>query len=176
MCVSPYPHINKSPTNTCLYWIGPYADVKFDLQRAKGANLASPDESASAHLLPWSQESQVLTLHWLPGRALLFTCKGMVGAGPFPLDLGDSLYAPNCFRDGSGRRLMLGWFQELGARGPASECTYSGCLTLPRVLSRRGAASWPCWPTMHLRHMPAACVTWRLNWSPAWPCALAVLS
>jgi sucrose-6-phosphate hydrolase SacC (GH32 family) len=61
-------------------------------------------------------------------------------AGPFLLDLGDALYAPNCFRDGSGRRLMLGWFQELGARGPSADFTYSGCLTLPRVLSRRGEA------------------------------------
>ena len=31
--------------------------------------------------------------------------------GPFVLDLGDALYAPNCFRDGQGRHLMLGWFQ-----------------------------------------------------------------
>jgi hypothetical protein len=42
---------------------------------------------------------------------------------------------------------MLGWFQELGARGPASESTYSGCLTLPRVLSRRGAPLRPPDPT-----------------------------
>jgi Glycosyl hydrolases family 32 N-terminal domain len=69
-------------------------------------------------------------------------------AGPFLLDLGDSLYAPNCFRDGSGRRLMLGWFQELGARGPSSEFTYSGCLTLPRVLSRHGAAFWLAGPLL----------------------------
>lgn len=82
---------------------------------------------------------------WPLDRVLLCSCKGVVAAGPFPLDLGDSLYAPNCFKDGSGRRLMLGWFQELGARGPASECTYSGCLTLPRVLSRRGAASVSSW-------------------------------
>jgi hypothetical protein len=38
MCVSPYPHIGKSPTNTCLYWVGRYADGKFDLQHAKGAS------------------------------------------------------------------------------------------------------------------------------------------
>ena len=80
-------------------------------------------------------------LDWRPGRACYSSdANATIGAGPFPLDLGDSLYAPNCFKDGSGRRLMLGWFQELGARGPASESTYSGCLTLPRVLSRRGAA------------------------------------
>lgn len=52
---------------------------------------------------------------------------------------------------------MLGWLQELGARGASSGFDYSGCLTLPRVLSRRGAAlprshfvtlileGGPCW-------------------------------
>lgn len=39
---------------------------------------------------------------------------------------------------------MLGWFQELGARGASSGFTYSGCLTLPRGLSRRGASSLLC--------------------------------
>lgn len=68
----------------------------------------------------------------------------VVVSGPFLLDLGDALYAPNCFKDGQGRRLMLGWFQELGGRGPSSGFTYSGCLTLPRVLSRQGAVR-NCW-------------------------------
>ena len=40
MCVSPYPHVNRSPTNTCLYWISRYADGKFDLDNAKGVLLA----------------------------------------------------------------------------------------------------------------------------------------
>lgn len=57
--------------------------------------------------------------------------------GPFVLDLGDVLYAPNCFRDGEGRHIMLGWFQEHPSRRGAFD--YSGCLTLPRILTRRGA-------------------------------------
>lgn len=100
-----------------------------------------------------SDHTMSMAAAWPSGRVLLFSCKYTVGAGPFPLDLGDSLYAPNCFKDGLGRRLMLGWFQELGARGPSSESTYSGCLTLPRVLSRRGAGLVSCWPTVRLCHM-----------------------
>ncbi len=36
MCVSPYPHVSKSPTNSCLYWIGRFADHRFDLENASG--------------------------------------------------------------------------------------------------------------------------------------------
>lgn len=60
-----------------------------------------------------------------------------MGPGPFLLDLGDVLYAPNCFRDGSGRLLMVGWLQE-GSLRDASAFDYSGCLSLPRVLTLRG--------------------------------------
>lgn len=58
-------------------------------------------------------------------------------AGPFRLDLGDVLYAPNCFRDGEGRLLMVGWMQE-GASRDSSQFDYSGCLTLPRILTQQG--------------------------------------
>lgn len=47
------------------------------------------------------------------------------------------LYAPNCFRDGEGRLLMVGWMQE-GASRDSSQFNYSGCLTLPRVLTQQG--------------------------------------
>lgn len=58
-------------------------------------------------------------------------------AGPFLLDLGDVLYAPNCFRDDTGRLLMVGWMQE-GASRDSSLFEYSGCLSLPRVLTQQG--------------------------------------
>ena len=58
-------------------------------------------------------------------------------AGPFLLDLGDVLYAPNCFRDGTGRVVMVGWMQE-GASRDSSRFDYSGCLSLPRVLTQQG--------------------------------------
>ncbi|KAK9807040.1 hypothetical protein WJX72_011542 [[Myrmecia] bisecta] len=54
--------------------------------------------------------------------------------GPYLLDLGDVLYAPNSFRDASGRTLMLAWLQELRKGGGFD---YAGCLSLPRVLALR---------------------------------------
>ncbi|KDD71258.1 hypothetical protein H632_c5440p0, partial [Helicosporidium sp. ATCC 50920] len=65
--------------------------------------------------------------------------------GPFPLDLGDVLYAPNVCRDARGRWLLWGWLQE--RRGVGSY-DYAGCLTVPRVLS--------CTPWGELRQDPAA--------------------
>ena len=56
--------------------------------------------------------------------------------GPFRLDLGDVLYAPNAFVDGSGRALLVAWEQELRSGGGFD---YAGCLSLPRVLTLRGA-------------------------------------
>ena len=36
MCVSPYPHVRASPTNACLYWIGRFDGVRFDMETARG--------------------------------------------------------------------------------------------------------------------------------------------
>jgi len=57
------------------------------------------------------------------------------------LDLGDMLYAPNCFRDGGGRHVMVAWLQEHASRQTSFD--YSGCITLPRVLTLAGAQQ-PC--------------------------------
>ena len=51
------------------------------------------------------------------------------------LDLGDVLYAPNCFTDGQGRNIMFGWLQELRKGGGFD---YAGCLSVPRVLTHQG--------------------------------------
>lgn len=58
-----------------------------------------------------------------------------VCAGPHLLDLGDCLYAPNCFRDAQGRNIMLAWLQELRTGGGFD---YAGCISLPRVLTYKG--------------------------------------
>eukprot|EP00891_Asterochloris_glomerata_P002760 jgi/Astpho2/2760/Aster-x0127 len=55
--------------------------------------------------------------------------------GPHVLDLGDVLYAPNCFTDGQGRNIMFGWLQELRKGGGFD---YAGCLSVPRVLTHQG--------------------------------------
>jgi sucrose-6-phosphate hydrolase SacC (GH32 family) len=51
--------------------------------------------------------------------------------GPYRLDLGDVLYAPNVCQDGAGRWLLWGWLQE---RRKVGSYAYAGCLSLPRVL------------------------------------------
>ena len=63
---------------------------------------------------------------------MLLTLSVGVGAGPHLLDLGDVLYAPNCFQDAQGRSIMLAWLQELRQGGGFD---YAGCISLPRVLS-----------------------------------------
>ena len=72
-----------------------------------------------------------------------------MGAGPHLLDLGDVLYAPNCFQDAQGRRVMLAWLQELRQGGGFD---YAGCISLPRVLSYKSK------PLHHTAHV----VVWRL--------------
>ena len=51
--------------------------------------------------------------------------------GPFRLDLGDVLYAPNVCQDDKGQWLLWGWLQE---RRKVGSYVYAGCLTLPRIL------------------------------------------
>lgn len=49
------------------------------------------------------------------------------------MDYGDQYYAPNCFPDETGRRVLFGWI-----RGFPEGRGWNGCLTLPRLLSTRG--------------------------------------
>jgi beta-fructofuranosidase len=56
---------------------------------------------------------------------------------PQRLDLGDAYYAPNSLQDEKGRRLMWGWVHEARDRRLCEKAGWSGCLTLPRVLSLR---------------------------------------
>ena len=51
--------------------------------------------------------------------------------GPYRLDLGDILYAPNVCEDEHGRWILWGWLQE---RRKVGSYAYAGCLTVPRIL------------------------------------------
>ena len=75
---------------------------------------------------------------------MLLTLSADVDAGPHLLDLGDVLYAPNCFQDAQGRSIMLAWLQELRQGGGFD---YAGCVSLPRVLSYKSK------PQHHLAHL-----------------------
>jgi beta-fructofuranosidase len=44
-------------------------------------------------------------------------------------------YAPRSMVDGSGRRILWGWIQETRPRVEATQAGWSGCISLPRVLT-----------------------------------------
>ncbi|KAG2494571.1 hypothetical protein HYH03_007337 [Edaphochlamys debaryana] len=64
--------------------------------------------------------------------------------GPFRLDLGDVVYAPNTLDDAlNNRTLLWGWAQEKRTKVDAYD--YAGCLTHPRVLLLKPpSADTPC--------------------------------
>ncbi|GLC35519.1 hypothetical protein PLESTM_000333000 [Pleodorina starrii] len=59
-------------------------------------------------------------------------------AGPYPLDLGDVLYAPNVLKDAQGRVVMWAWLRERHALpdAPAAPATFAGAISVPRLLTR----------------------------------------
>lgn len=84
--------------------------------------------------------------------------------GPFRLDLGDILYAPNTLEDEQGRCLLWGWLQE---RPRIGDHSYAGCLSVPRVLSLQDGKliqkpipeisqlrKEVCWHEMHVHLFP----------------------
>jgi beta-fructofuranosidase len=44
-------------------------------------------------------------------------------------------YAPRSMADGNGRRILWGWIQETRPRAEATQAGWSGCISLPRVLT-----------------------------------------
>src|SRR5258708_2342225 len=50
------------------------------------------------------------------------------------LDQG-AYYAPRSMADGNGRRILWGWLQETRPRAEATQARWSGCISLPRVLT-----------------------------------------
>lgn len=90
-----------APTNPVLYWTG-FVDEE--------AAVVNEDEYAEK----------------TGPRFVMETAKG-----PYRLDLGDILYAPNVCRDDSGRWILWGWLQERRKMGTYN---YAGCLSTPRIL------------------------------------------
>lgn len=54
--------------------------------------------------------------------------------GPFRLDMGDTVYAPNLQEDAKGRCILWAWVQE---RRSVGKYDFAGCMASPRVLLRR---------------------------------------
>ncbi len=55
------------------------------------------------------------------------------------LDWGNSFYAPQAFRDASGNWIMFGWLTERLSLEEQMKAGWSGCMSVPRVLSLEGA-------------------------------------
>ncbi|MEO5951514.1 MAG: glycoside hydrolase family 32 protein, partial [Chloroflexia bacterium] len=53
------------------------------------------------------------------------------------LDYGPSFYAPQTFRDESGRRIMFGWLREARSEDAQRAAGWSGMMSIPRVLTLR---------------------------------------
>ena len=139
LCISPYPHYRKDrPTNPCLYWLGRYNGGRFNLEQALGKAVQHVSHKGTV-----SYKGQLHSIHTaytifaLLPQSWGCLIRHVPGAhsGPFRLDLGDVLYAPNAFVDGSGRALLVAWEQDLRSGGGFD---YAGCLSLPRVLTLRG--------------------------------------
>ena len=57
--------------------------------------------------------------------------------GPFRLDLGDTIYAPNILDDPHGRKVLWCWVQE--TRRKLGTYEYAGCMATPRIMLQRGS-------------------------------------
>lgn len=83
---------------------------------------------------PDAKENRVV--YWLgdyrDGKFMIEDAKG-----PFWLDLGNVVYAPNIMQDDKGRQILWGWIRdfEIEEAPIRGEQDYSGCLSTPRVLS-----------------------------------------
>lgn len=76
-------------------------------------------------------------------------------------DLGErAFYAPQSFRDESGRRIVFGWLQEERAPSASIAAGWSGAMSLPRVMSLNGGipSFAPAPEVAALRYTPAEIV------------------
>ncbi len=118
------------------------------LYEAKSADLARWEYKSILFVHPDAQVKNIECPNFFPlgGKWVLITsphraCDYFVGtfdaaAGKFQAEKGGladwstNYYAPNCFEDSAGRRLLWGWIKDFpGGR------SWNGCFTLPRVLS-----------------------------------------
>ena len=81
-------------------------------------------------------------------------------AGPFRLDLGDVLYAPNIMTDGQGRQLLWGWLQVRRSGGAPDE-TVLGCFRWPWPAAR----AWLCMSSCRMPQLDATGACRSTRWS-----------
>jgi len=121
-----------APTNPVLYWTGFMSQDLFSSDN-KGEVTQNEEDAgpaaASEGIHVASNKGNNSNQHSENKPPPQFEIED--AKGPYRLDLGDILYAPNVCQDGQGRWILWGWLQERRKMGTYS---YAGCLSLPRVL------------------------------------------
>uniref|UniRef100_A0A7S3QUF1 beta-fructofuranosidase n=1 Tax=Dunaliella tertiolecta TaxID=3047 RepID=A0A7S3QUF1_DUNTE len=121
-CISP-----DACTNPTLYYLGDYLEA----EEAQGEHVARAATTMDPTPIRNNGAYGNNVADALGAGCPKFLVREALG--PFKLDLGDILYAPNTLVDsGKGRLLLFAWLQE--ARKVAGTYTYAGCLCLPREL------------------------------------------
>jgi sucrose-6-phosphate hydrolase SacC (GH32 family) len=122
-----------APTNPVLYWTGFMSHDLFSNGTKGEENQQQEEDAGPAVAIEGidstsnkSQKNEINKPLLPPPQFEIDDAKG-----PYRLDLGDILYAPNVCQDGQGRWILWGWLQERRKMGTYS---YAGCLSLPRVL------------------------------------------
>eukprot|EP00892_Ulva_mutabilis_P009472 jgi/Ulvmu1/6898/UM031_0104.1 len=116
------------------------AAVQVDVSRdAGGAEVpAVPADDPYTHFYCISPDAPTnAVLYWMGSydpRTIKFRLQDAVG--PYRLDMGDTIYAPNIFEDAKGRCVLWGWVQEHRSVG---KYDFAGCMATPRVLLRQGS-------------------------------------
>lgn len=93
----------------------------------------------------WHQGTTRHALYWSGG----YRENQFVPTGLHRLDLGGNyFYAPQSYRDETGRRIMFGWLQDARSFEKSVAAGWAGVMSLPRLVTERGDG------TLHLSPVP----------------------
>jgi sucrose-6-phosphate hydrolase SacC (GH32 family) len=103
---------------------------------ARNAAQAGPADSPYSHFFCISPDAPTNpVIYWMgPYDETNVRYQLSQAAGPYRLDLGDVIYAPNILDDPGGRCILWAWAQEHRTVG---RYDFAGCMATPRVLLRR---------------------------------------
>ena len=116
------------------------ACVQVSFARAPGRADAdaSADDDPYSHFYCISPDAPTnAVIYWIGSydpATVKFRLQDAVG--PYRLDMGDTIYAPNVFEDAQGRCVLWAWVQEHRSVG---KYDFAGCMATPRVLLRQGS-------------------------------------
>ena len=119
--------------------------------------VATPDDPYTHFYCISPDAPSNAVLYWMGAYdAASVTFRLAEAVGPFRLDMGDTVYAPNLQEDEKGRCILWAWVQE---RRSVGKYDFAGCMASPRVLLRRRGRliQQPLPELASVRFYPAAC-------------------